>query len=498
MKEREKFGTRLGFILVSAGCAVGLGNVWKFPYICGENGGAAFIIIYLFFLLLLGFPIIMCEFAVGRASGVGTGMCFDKLEPKGGRWHRFKWGAIGGSYILMMFYTMVGGWMLYYAYKMATGQLSGLSKDKISGAYDQMLQSPGTMAFWMMVAIVVSLIVCAMGVQNGVERITKVMMLALFLLIVVLAVNSVCLDGAMEGVKFYLVPNLDAIRERGLGTVIFDAMTHAFFTLSVGIGAMEIFGSYLKRERSIGGEAANIVFLDTFVAIMAGLIIIPACFAYGVQPDAGPSLLFKTLPNVFSNMAGGRVWGTAFFIFMSFAALSTIIAVFEEIISFYIDLFGYSRKKAVCLNLVVIPLLSLPAVFGYNIWSGIHPLGLDSSIMDLEDFLVSYNLLPLGSMVFVLFCTRKNGWGWQKFIQEVNDGEGMKIPGWLQNYMAYVLPAVIVIVYLKGYYDTFAGRGLQVLIPWMIFAVVLLMAIFFIVFAKTKPDGKEVKTGSGT
>lgn len=461
MKEREKFGTRLGFILVSAGCAVGLGNVWKFPYICGENGGAAFIIIYLFFLLLLGFPIIMCEFAVGRASGVGTGMCFDKLEPKGGRWHRFKWGAIGGSYILMMFYTMVGGWMLYYAYKMATGQLSGLSKDKISGAYDQMLQSPGTMAFWMMVAIVVSLIVCAMGVQNGVERITKVMMLALFLLIVVLAVNSVRLDGAMEGVKFYLVPNLDAIRERGLGTVIFDAMTHAFFTLSVGIGAMEIFGSYLKRERSIGGEAANIVFLDTFVAIMAGLIIIPACFAYGVQPDAGPSLLFKTLPNVFSNMAGGRVWGTAFFIFMSFAALSTIIAVFEEIISFYIDLFGYSRKKAVCLNLVVIPLLSLPAVF-------------------------------------VLFCTRKNGWGWQKFIQEVNDGEGMKIPGWLQNYMAYVLPAVIVIVYLKGYYDTFAGRGLHVLIPWMIFAVVLLMAIFFIVFAKTKPDGKEVKTGSGT
>ena len=363
MKEREKFGTRLGFILVSAGCAVGLGNVWKFPYICGENGGAAFIIIYLFFLLLLGFPIIMCEFAVGRASGVGTGMCFDKLEPKGGRWHRFKWGAIGGSYILMMFYTMVGGWMLYYAYKMATGQLSGLSKDKISGAYDQMLQSPGTMAFWMMVAIVVSLIVCAMGVQNGVERITKVMMLALFLLIVVLAVNSVRLDGAMEGVKFYLVPNLDAIRERGLGTVIFDAMTHAFFTLSVGIGAMEIFGSYLKRERSIGGEAANIVFLDTFVAITAGLIIIPACFAYGVQPDAGPSLLFKTLPNVFSNMAGGRVWGTAFFIFMSFAALSTIIAVFEEIISFYIDLFGYSRKKAVCLNLVVIPLLSLPAVF---------------------------------------------------------------------------------------------------------------------------------------
>ena len=479
MKEREKFGSRLGFILVSAGCAVGLGNVWKFPYICGENGGAAFILIYLVFLALLGFPIMVCEFAVGRGSGLGTAKCFDELEQNGSSWHNFKWGAVVGSYLLMMFYTMVGGWMLYYAYRMASGKLSGLDADGISGAFGQMLESPGTMSFWMIVAVFVSLGVCALGLQNGIEKITKVMMTLLFILIVVLAIHSVTLPGAMKGVEFYLVPNLDAIEKRGLGPVIFDAMTHAFFTLSIGIGAMEIFGSYLKKERTIGGEAKNIVLLDTFVALMAGLIIIPACFSYGVQPDAGPSLLFITLPNVFNHMAAGRVWGTAFFVFMSFAALSTIIAVFEEIIAFYIDLTGCERKKAVGINVILIPLLSLPAVLGFNYLSVVAPLGEGSTIMDLEDFLVSYNLLPLGCMVFVLFCTRKNGWGWDSFIKETNIGSGFKFPSWLKVYMTFILPAVIVVIYLKGYYDTFAKMGKSILIPWMIFAVVLLVVIFW-------------------
>ena len=486
MKEREKFGTRLGFILVSAGCAVGLGNVWKFPYICGENGGAAFIIIYLFFLLLLGFPIIMCEFAVGRASGVGTGMCFDKLEPKGGRWHRFKWGAIGGSYILMMFYTMVGGWMLYYAYKMATGQLSGLSKDKISGAYDQMLQSPGTMAFWMMVAIVVSLIVCAMGVQNGVERITKVMMLALFLLIVVLAVNSVRLDGAMEGVKFYLVPNLDNIREAGLGNVIFGALSQAFFTLSIGIGAMEIFGSYMGKECTLAGESVNILILDTFVALMAGLIIIPACFAFGVEPGAGPGLVFITLPNVFNQMAGGRLWGALFFLFMSFAALSTVIAVFENILSFAMDLWGWKRNKAVVFNIVLIIILSMPAILGFGPWSGIQILGEGTNIMDLEDFIISNNILPLGSVVFVIFCASKNGWGWDNFIKEANTGSGLKFPKFIRNYMLWVIPAVVAVIYLKGYYDMFQPKGMNYLVPWMIIGVAMLVLVGWISFGHSK------------
>ena len=480
MKEREKFGTRLGFILVSAGCAVGLGNVWKFPYICGENGGAAFIIIYLFFLLLLGFPIIMCEFAVGRASGVGTGMCFDKLEPKGGRWHRFKWGAIGGSYILMMFYTMVGGWMLYYAYKMATGQLSGLSKDKISGAYDQMLQSPGTMAFWMMVAIVVSLIVCAMGVQNGVERITKVMMLALFLLIVVLAVNSVRLDGAMEGVKFYLVPNLDAIRERGLGTVIFDAMTHAFFTLSVGIGAMEIFGSYLGKERKLTGEAINVLVLDTLIAFVAGIIVIPACISFGIRPDAGPSLLFITLPNVFNHMPSGTLWGMLFFVFMSFAAFSTVLAVFENIISMSMDVFGWERRKALTVNLVGIAVLSMPTVLGFNVWSGVQLFGPGSTIMDVEDFVVSSNILPLGSLLFVLFCTKKSGWGFERFLEETNTGVGMNFPKFLRRYMRYVLPMIVLVIYFKGYYDKFKDSSPVIFGVWMMIAIVFAVYILYL------------------
>lgn len=477
MGEREKFGSRLGFILVSAGCAVGLGNVWKFPYICGINGGAAFILVYLVFLVLLGFPILVCEFTVGRGSGYGAARAYNALEPKGTYWHNFKWVSIVGSYLLMMFYTMVAGWMMYYAYATGLGELEGIKAEGIAEKFENMLGDPKRMFVWMLIAVVLSFGVCALGLQNGVEKISKIMMSILIVLIIVLAVHSLTLPNAMKGVKFYLVPNLDSIKERGIGPFIFDAMTHAFFTLSIGIGSMEIFGSYLKKERTIGGEARNIVALDTFVALMAGFIIIPACFAYGVSPDAGPSLLFITLPNVFNHMANGRIWGTAFFVFMSFAALSTVIAVFENIISFYIDNFKMERKKAVTINIIAITILSLPAVFGFNIWSKIQPLGNGSTIMDLEDFLVSYNLLPLGSLIFVLFCTRKTGWGWDKFREEANIGNGMHIPNWIRAYMTYVLPLIIIVVYFKGYYDTFCESSTLVFIGWMTFAVVLVAAI---------------------
>ncbi len=479
MKEREKFGSRLGFILVSAGCAVGLGNVWKFPYICGINGGATFILIYLVFLAILGFPILTCEFTVGRGSQRGAGACYDVLEPKGTKWHGFKWISILGNYLLMMFYTMVGGWMLYYAYIMATGQLSGLDTNQIGEVFSNLLANPLTMIFWMAIAVTVSFAICSLGLRNGVEKITKVLMALLLILIIVLAIHSVTLQNAQEGIRFYLVPNMDAIHERGWGSVIFDAMTHAFFTLSLGIGSMEIFGSYLGKERSIASEAKNVVILDTFVALMAGFIIIPACFAFGIEPDAGPSLLFITLPNVFNHMSLGRVWGTSFFIFMSFAALSTIIAVFENILSFYMDILDWDRKKAVSLNIVLIIVLSLPCIFGFNILSNIEPIGMGSTIMDLEDFLVSYNLLPLGAMIFVVFCTSKNGWGWNNFIAETNIGKGFKFPTNLRFYMNYVLPAIIIVVYLKGYIDLFSPMGTTIFVGWFALACILLGLIFW-------------------
>lgn len=491
MKERENFGTRLGFILVSAGCAVGLGNVWKFPYICGQNGGAAFILIYLLFLLFLGLPILVAEFSVGRGSAMGPAKSYDLLEQKGTKWHYLKWASIAGNYLLMMFYTMVGGWMLYYVFLSGSGRLSGLGTEETAGVFNSMMGNPLLLTFWMVLAVGISMFVCSKGLQNGIEKITKVMMSLLIVLIIILAVNSLFLPGAMTGVKFYLIPNLDAIRERGFGPVVFDAMSHAFFTLSIGMGSMQIFGSYLKKENTIGGEAVNVLALDTFVALMAGFIIIPACFAYGIQPDSGPSLLFITLPNVFSHMSGGRIWGTAFFVFMSFAALSTIIAVFENILAFYMDQFGWSRSKAVMLNIILIPLLSMPAVLGFNLLSGVQPMGAGSSIMDLEDFLVSYNILPLGSMIYVLFCTRKNGWGWKNFLAEANTGKGIRFPEWLKYYMSYILPVIILVIYLKGYYDTFAKQGMVSLIFWMVFAVVILAAIFAIVFSKGKVESGE-------
>lgn len=488
MKERETFGSRLGFILVSAGCAIGLGNVWKFPYICGQYGGAAFIIIYLIFLAVFGLPILVCEFAVGRGSGKGMGTAFERLEKKGTSWHHLKWISILGCYLLMMFYTMVAGWMLYYAWKMMSGQLSGLSPTGVKEAFTNMQASASTMTGWMIVTVIISFAVCSLGLQKGIEKITKVMMTILIVLMVVLAIHSLFLPGAAEGVKFYLVPNFELVQKAGLGTVVYAAMSQAFFTLSVGIGAMAIFGSYLKKDRRLVGEATSIILLDTSVALMAGFIIIPACFAYGVNPDSGPSLLFITLPNVFNNMSGGRIWGTCFFIFMSFAALSTVIAVFENLISFYIDMAGWERKKAVAVNFVLMILLSMPAVLGFNVWSNVQLMGPKSNIMDVEDFIVSYTLLPLGSIVFVLFCMKKNGWGFTNFLQEVNTGTGLKFPGqkWIQVYMTYILPIIIVTVYLKGYYDTFKKQGTTALICWMTFAVLLLAAVMALVLKKPK------------
>lgn len=478
MENREKFASRLGFILVSAGCAIGIGNVWKFPYMCGMYGGAAFIVMYLIFLAILGLPILVCEFSVGRGSGLGMGKAFDKLEPKGSKWHNLKWISVLGSFLLMMFYTMVGGWMIYYAYLEAAGKLSGLDADGVAGVFSNMLSQPQTMMLWTVIAIVISFAVCIMGLKNGVEKVTKVMMIFLIILMFALAVNSLFLKNASAGIKFYLVPDFTVIKKNGLGTMIFAAMSQAFFTLSLGIGAMEIFGSYLNKKKRITGEAINIICLDTLVALMAGFIIIPACFSFGVQPDSGPSLLFITLPNLFNNMKGGRLWGTLFFIFMSFAALSTIIAVFENIIAMFMDMLGWSRKKSVGINFVLITVLSMPAVLGFNLLSNVQPLGEGTGIMDMEDFLVSSNLLPLGSLVFLMFCVRKNGWGFENFIKEANEGEGVKYPKWLRAYMQYVLPIIFTVIYLKGYYDTFAAKGNNILIPWMCFAVLLLIVIF--------------------
>ena len=484
--KNEQFSSRLGFILVSAGCAIGLGNVWKFPYICGENGGAVFIIIYLICLFLIGLPILICEYSVGRGSGYSLMEAYKNLEPEGTHWHRSGVASFVGNYVLMMFYTMVAGWMMYYAYKTAVGEFVGADTDTVKGIFNHMLGNPGTMIFWTLLVIVLAFGVCALGLENGVEKITKVIMLLLIVLMIVMAVRSVTLPGASKGLEFYLVPDFNKLHERGMGNVIFAALTHAFFTLSVGIGSMEIFGSYLLKERRLTGEAISVTLLDTFVAITAGLIIVPSCFAYNVEPDAGPPLLFITLPSVFNHMAGGRIWGTCFFVFMTFAAISTVIAVFENIVKMTIDARDWERKKAVAVNMIGVAVLSMPAILGYNVLSGIKPLGDGSTIMDLEDFLVSYNLLPLGSLIAILFCVRKNGWGYDNFMNEVNTGEGVRFPRGLKWYMTYIVPLLIVVVYVKGYYDLFAPKGTKVLAFWMGVAALLLMGVFAIIFMGNK------------
>lgn len=455
MEKREHFSSRLGFILISAGCAIGLGNVWRFPYIVGQYGGAAFVLIYILFLVILGMPIMAMEFAVGRASQKSAARSFHVLEPKGTKWHIAGWSAMAGNYILMMFYTTVGGWMLAYIYKTITGEFEGLDAEGVGNVFNSMLGNAGEMMTWMLIIVIIGFTVCAIGLQKGVEKITKAMMIALLGIMIVLCINSILLDNSSEGLKFYLVPDFGKMLDYGIWNVVYAAMSQAFFTLSLGIGAMAIFGSYISRDRSLMGESINICILDTCVAFMAGLIIFPACFSFGVNPGEGPGLVFVTLPNIFNQMAGGKIWGTLFFLFMTFAALSTIIAVFENTVSFMIDLKGWSRKKSVIFNGILITVLSIPCVLGFNVWSGFAPFGGTSTIQDLEDFIVSSNLLPLGSLAYLLFCVSKHGWGWENFIKEVDAGKGIKFPKWAKGYLKYVLPIIVIIIFVMGYYSKF-------------------------------------------
>ena len=456
MEKRETFASRLGFILISAGCAIGLGNVWRFPYITGKYGGAAFVLIYLCFLVILGIPIMVMEFSVGRASQKSAARSFHVLEPKGTKWHLTSYVAIAGNYLLMMFYTTVGGWMLAYIVKMASGTFTNLTPDEVGGVFNNMLANPGEMTFWMIVTVVVSFGVCSMGLRNGVERINKAMMSLLFVILIALCIRSVTLEGAGEGLKFYLVPDFGKMAENGIGEAVYAAMGQSFFTLSLGIGAMAIFGSYISKERRLTGECINICVLDTTVALLSGLVIFPACFAFGVDPGEGPGLVFVTLPNVFNQMPGGRLWGSLFFVFMSFAALSTVIAVFENIISFAIDLWGWSRKKAILVNLVVILVLSMPCVLGFNVLSSIQPLGAGTTIQDLEDFIISNNLLPIGSVLYLLFCTSRYGWGWKNFIADADAGKGIQFPKWARFYVTYILPIIVIAILIISYIQKFA------------------------------------------
>lgn len=481
---REKFGSRLGFILVSAGCAIGLGNVWKFPYICAKYGGGAFIIIYLIFLVILGYPILMAEFAVGRGSGKSLIKAYSELGSQNSRFNNARYFSLVGNYLLMMFYTMVCGWMINYAFKMATGKIINLDTDGISNVFQNMLSNTGEMVLFTVIAIVIAFGICALGLNNGVEKITKIIMILLLILMVIMAVNSLMLEKASEGLKYYLVPNFSNLTKYGLGRSIFEAMSHAFFTLSLGIGSMEIFGSYLNKDRKLTNEALSVAILDTLIALTAGLIIIPACVSFNVPLDSGPSLLFISLPNVFNNMSGGRVWGTLFFIFMTFAALSTVIAVFENILVMCMENWNISRKKAVLINIPLMTILSMPAVLGFNVLSGLQPLGEGTNLFDLEDFLVSNNILPLGSLVIILFCTRKNGWGWDNFVQEVNTGKGINLSNWIKPYITWILPLIVIVIYLKGYYDYFVDKGSTVLTVWIIIAIAFLGLILFFVSPK--------------
>lgn len=448
--KRESFKSRLGFLLVSAGCAIGIGNVWRFPYVTGQNGGGIFVLFYLIFLVIMGLPVLTMELAVGRASRKSAVLGYKALEKKGSKWHIHGWVAIFGCCMLMMYYTTVSGWMVTYFFKFLTGSFkSGMTTEDTAQAFSNLLGDPKQMAFWMILTVVVGFLVCSRGLQNGLEKISKFMMTALLLLIVVLAVHSLTLSNAAEGVKFYIVPNTEAVAAVGLKNVITAAMNQAFFTLSLGVAAMEIFGSYMGKDHTLAGEGVRICALDTFVAIMAGLIIFPACFSYNVEVNAGPSLIFITLPNVFINMSGGRIWGSLFFLFMTFASFSTVIAVFENIMSFCMDMFGWSRNKAALINCIVILIASLPCVLGYNVWSNLHLIG-GRDVLDSEDFIVSNLLLPIGSLIYLLFCVTKWGWGFEKYCEEANTGDGIKISKKLRPYFQFILPILIVFILIQG------------------------------------------------
>lgn len=449
--KRENFSSRIGFLLVSAGCAIGIGNVWRFPYVVGQNGGGIFVLFYLLFLLVMGAPVLTMELAVGRAGRGSSRKAYMKLEPEGSKWHIHGIVSMVGNYLLMMYYTTVSGWMVSYFFKFATGTFSGLKTEEVGGVFDTLLSRPIELTFWMGITVVGGFLVVSLGLQNGLERITKVMMSALLVLIVVLAVHSFTLNNAAEGLGFYLIPNLSRAMENGMGNVITAAMNQAFFTLSIGIGSMEIFGSYMKDDYTLGGEAIRICGLDTFVALMSGFIIFPACFSFGVQPDAGPSLIFVTLPNVFVNMTGGRLWGTLFFLFMTFASFSTVIAVFENLIANCIDNFGWDRQKAVGFNIIFVLIASLPCVFGYNIWKDLHLIGA-RDVLDSEDFIVSNILLPSGALIYLLFCVTKWGWGFDNYLAETNKGAGFKFKNssGFKFYLRFILPVLILIILVQG------------------------------------------------
>ena len=456
--ERERFGSRLGFILVSAGCAIGLGNVWRFPYITGEYGGAAFVVLYLIFLVIFALPVLVMEFAAGRASQRSIARSYDELEPEGGKWHLFKWVGLAGNYLLMMFYTVVAGWMLAFMVKSAMGEFNGASTEHVASVFGQLLADPVQMTIYMLIIVAIGVITTRAGVKNGVERVTKVMMVALFVVLVALCVRAVTLPGAEEGLEFYLMPdfgklfagNTPAEQWATFGDAVYAALGQAFFTVSVGMGSMAIFGSYIGKDRRLTGETVRVGVLDTLVALMAGLVIFPSCFAFGVEPASGPSLVFITLPIVFNAMPLGQLWSTLFFLFMSFAALSTVIAVFETIMAFSMDQWGVRREKACLVNGALIALLSIPCVLGFNVLSGATIPGI-GDIQSIEDFLVSNNILPLGGLFLVMFVTSKRGWGWKNFLAEADTGEGLRFPAWSYRYMKYVLPVGIVIIFVLGY-----------------------------------------------
>jgi len=448
--ERENFKSKLGFILVSAGCAIGIGNVWRFPFVTGQNGGGIFVLLYLLFLVIMGIPVLTMELAIGRASKKSAVLAYKTLEKPKSKWHIHGWFCILGCYLLMMYYTPVSGWMLSYFFKFATGTFeSGMSSEDVSNVFSNLMSNPTEMIIWMAIMAIAGFFVCSKGIQNGIEKVSKVMMILLLTLIIILAVNSLALTGAAEGIKFYLAPDMEKVKSIGIGHIITSAMSQAFFTLSLGIASMEIFGSYMTREKTLPSESIKICILDTFVAITAGLIIFPACFSYGVQPDQGPALIFVTLPNVFVNMAGGRIWGTLFFLFMTFACFSTVIAVFENLISFSIDMFNLSRTKAVIINAIIMLIGCLPCIFGFNILSGFSILG--KGVLDIEDFIVSNLLLPVGAFLYSLFCSTKFGWGFDGYLNECNQGKGIKFPRFIKPYVKYILPVLVLIVFISGF-----------------------------------------------
>ena len=448
--EREKLGSRLGFILLSAGCAIGIGNVWKFPYMTGQNGGGFFVLFYLLFLVLFGVPIMAMEFSVGRAAQKSPVKMFQKLEKKGTFWHFHGYICMLGNYLLMMFYTVVAGWMLYYVYASITGLYHSMNNKQIVDVFKGLLNNPMILFICTCTIIISGFFILSIGLENGLEKVTKIMMLFLIVLIIILAIHSLFLKGGMKGLAFYLKPDFKKLTEIGIGNVVIGALTQAFFTLSIGMGSMAIFGSYINKEHTLLGESINVAFLDTFVALCSGLIIFPACAAYGVDVDSGPGLLFITLPNVFNHLPLGNIWGSLFFLFMLFAAFSTVLAVFETITACCMDLFHLNRKKACMMNIILMILLALPCLLGFNILSGIHPLGAESSILDLEDFIVSHLILPIGSMIFLIFCVSRYGWGWKNFIKEVNTGEGLQFKKWMYPYLKYILPIIIFIVFIIG------------------------------------------------